>query len=621
VVAPAGTFRPGAERTTVMVGDGLVCRFDLDPRGITLTSRLARTHDFVADELTSSTAALEHLRFVDSGLVRFGWLGTRNFANTAFLPLGGTSRMLLTYDAGRPVEIDPISLDVLGPIGGRDEWRAEALGDALFPIVLSPAHPCWDREKRELFTVNYGRGLGNIADTVPLVAAIGRLPHWIVLALENLAQTAGRGVAFRRLLHYLERATTRFDRAREAFMDRFFPEIPDTFTDLMRWDGSGRLERFRLVLPDDREVRIVQSVHQLAVTKEHVIVLETAFKIGLASGFNDPAPRSKAVDRMIRAVLTQPQIASTVFYVVKRSDLDRPLPPGDDGVRRVRCRRIEIPIESDHFLADYDDAGGKITLHVAHAPATDLGEWIRPFDQSAYDDQRAIAEDLHGFLAVGAMDVGRFGRYVIDAARGEVVDAKTMVDEERSWAIALYAGHAINTEDAIPEKNPQLYWCTEGFQPELLTDFVYDLYADYPHRLVSTETIRGMGSTGRPSAILRVDTGPLTIEDGFSLAPGTMAGSMQLVPNGRDGYLVGTVYTEARTELWILDAGDLSRGPIARLASPDLTLGFSLHTAWVPELGRPSPGYRIGAREELARHTSDPALRAAFERSLYPRFE
>src|SRR5690606_19695272 len=111
-----------------------------------------------------------------------------------------------------------------------------------------------------------------------------------------------------------------------------------------------------------------------------------------------------------------------------------PLPPGDDGARRVRCRRVELPLEADHFLADFDDAGGRVTLHVAHAPATDLAEWIRPYDVSAYD-LRPVPADLVGMLAVGAMDVGRFGRYVIDAARGEVIESKTLADDRLGWAI------------------------------------------------------------------------------------------------------------------------------------------------------------------------------------------
>lgn len=87
-----------------------------------------------------------------------------------------------------------------------------------------------------------------------------------------------------------------------------------------------------------------------------------------------------------------------------------------------------------------------------------------------------------------------------------------------------------------------------------------------------------MGQTGRPSAIVRLDTATLTFADVYVLPPGAMAGSLQLVPNGgggaTDGYLVGTIFTDARTELWIFDAAQLAAGPSCKLASPDWRIGF-----------------------------------------------
>lgn len=637
VVAPAHTVEPAAAgaQTTLMVGDGMICRFDLGGGQVKLTSRLARTHDFVADEITHGDPDLALYRFENAGLVRVGLLGTRDFANTAFVPMkkgGERTRLALTFDAGRPVEIDPVSLEVVTPIGGRDEWRAEALPDAVFPIVLSPAHPAWDRASGELFTVNYGRGVGNMALTVPIVHALSRLPAGFEQILDDLARVLGFEAAYRWLEKRIERITTRLDRTFESFTDRYLPCVPDTFTDLIRWDGDGDLERWRLVLPDDGgdpgdEVAIQQSIHQIAVTREHVVLLETGFKIGLQSGFNAPVPHTDVVDRLLRAVLTRPLLPYTDFYVVPRAALDDPgLPVGDDGVRQVICRRTRVPMEADHFLADYDDAGGEITVHVAHAPATDLSEWVRPYDVSAYDES-PIDPALHGMLAVGAMDVGRFGRYVIDAATGAILDAKKLSDDRTSWAIALYAGRALNTEDPLPDRIEQLYWCTEGFFPELLTDFVFHLYERYPHRITPLSEILGMGQTGRPSAVMRLDTTTMTLADVHELPPGAMAGSMQLVPTGpgpTDGYLVGTVYTDARTELWIYDAADLAGGPVCKLASPAWEIGFSLHTAWLPQIEPRAASYRKDARSELSAavgslpdRSAREALRQRFEADLY----
>ncbi|HJL19847.1 MAG TPA: carotenoid oxygenase family protein [Sandaracinaceae bacterium LLY-WYZ-13_1] len=633
VVAPASTPdpEPVGRRTTLMVGDGLVCRFDLRGDGVTLTSRLARTPDFLADELTASDPTLKRFRFVDAGLARVGLLGARDLANTAFVPMraegsDAPTRLLLTFDAGRPVEIDPLSLAVVTPVGGRTEWRPEALGELLFPLVLSPAHPAWDGRTGELFTLNYGRGVGNFAATIPIVHLLSRMPSWLEAAFDRVARVVGVEAAYRWLVKRLERVSTRVDRELERLTDRYLPFVPDTFTDLVRWNGAGPLERWRLVLPDDEEVRIQQSVHQVAVTREHVVILETGFKIGLQSGFNDPVPHTDSVDRLMRALLTRPQLPYTAFYVVSRADLSTPLPPGDDGVPRVRCRRVQVPLEADHFLADYDDADGRITLHVAHAPATDLSEWVRPYDRSAYDDQ-PVDPALVGMLAVGAMDVGRFGRYVVDAATGDVLEAETLRDDETSWAIALYAGRALNTPDALPERIEQLYWCTEGCFPELLTDFVFHLYEPYEHRATPVSEILAMARGGRPSAVIRLDAARPAIADAYPLPTGVMAGSLQYVPRGEgptEGYLIGTVYTDARTELWIFDAADLARGPVCKLAADGWRVGFSLHTAWLPRLAPRRDDYTIDARAEWEAALSSldgedgARLREALRVRLYP---
>lgn len=627
LVAPAGTVpcEPAERRSSLLVGDALVCRFDLSPSGITLTSRIAHTHDGVADELTSTIPDLDPYRFHTSGIVRLGRLGSRDFANTAFVPMkkeGEPTRLLLAYDAGRPMELDPVKLEILGPIGRRAEWRAEALPGAAFPVYLSPAHPAWDRRTGELFTINYGRGVQNFAATIPFVHLLMRLPPRAARIVERIASIFGFDAAYDWLHRWIERSGRRIDRVLERAMDEYLRVIPDTFTDLIRWDGSGRLERWRLVLPDEREVGITQSVHQIAITRNYVVLLHTAFKIGFAAAFNDPIPHTDLVERLAHAALTRPQLPTTTFYLVPRAALDDPRPPrGDDGVARIVCRRVDIPVEADHFLADYDDTDDRLILHVAHSPATDLAEWIRPYDQSAWDPY--VDPELYGMLAVGAMDVGRFGRYVIRGATGHVEEARTCLDQRLTWGISLYAGQGLNTEDPYPERIDHAYWCTVGFYPELLTNFVFDLYRDYPHRIVPVEAILAMRTSGRPSTILRVDSKPLRIGDAYDLPMGTIVGSMQMVPRpgASSGYLVGTVYTEERTELWIFDASDLSRGPICRLASTDFEVGFSLHTAWLEALESPRSSYRVTPEDELRYVGLDPTVRSVFERELYPRFD
>lgn len=635
VVGMAGTVEsgglpyPGA--TSLMSGDGMICRYDFDGRTVRVKTRLARTPDFVADALTRREKALAAYRFAYAGITRVGLLGTRNFANTAFTPVrfgGGPERLLLGYDAGRPVEVDPTSLRVLGPVGAQSTWRAEIFEDLAFPTVLTPAHPAFDPQTDELFTLNYGRGLGSFAMTVPLLGMLGGLPGFGESLLERSATVLGASNQLRRLLKRLARTSTRIDQRIEAFLDDTFPTVPDTFTDLMRWRGdSSQLERWRLVLPNEREVRIDQSVHQVAVTRRYVVVLETGFKLGLQSGFNDPIPRTDVVDRLARALLTRPQRPSTVLCIVPRRELDRKdLPVGNDGVPRVTCQRVEVPIESLHLLTDYDDEDDRVGVMLAHAPATDLSEWIRPYDVHHYTGHR-VDPDLCGMIAVGAMDVGRIGRYVIDAARGRVLSTHGVSDDRFTWAVGLYGGPTLGTSSPLPARHRQVFWLSGGAFSELLTDFVYDLYEHYPHRLVPLSQIEAMADQGRPSSLFRVDVDAMRLADAYAFPDGHIAASMQFVPRGddgaaeaSDGHLICNIYTPRRPEVWVFDSARLHAGPSCRLYAPDFVQGFTLHTAWLKELSAVKPSL-VTARQDLEPKIRDPKLKAAFERHVYPLFE
>ncbi len=609
-IAPVGTVEhpglPNPSGNTLLNGDGMICRLDLSASAIALTMRLAQTADLVADQATAARPPGDPLRFFSTGIARLATeLGARNFANTAFVPMddgGSVPRLLLCYDAGRPVEIDPQTLDVVTPVGGRASWQADTLEDFPFPLVLSPAHPVYDPTTGQLFTANYGRSATSMFATGPLSRWARALP--VGDTAERVAEVLGIGVPARR---FAKKALRALGEAEDWLMDTLgrVPNVPEDFTNLIRWDGAGAPQRFRLILNAHQRVEIRQSIHQVAVTEHYAVILDTAFKIGLDQGFNDPVPFIDLPDRAIRACSTDPQPDTTIFYVVSRADLDATgLPLDRDGVPMIRARKIEIPLEADHFLVDYDDAGGRIRLHVAHAPATDLSEWVREYDVKATDGA-SIDPAIHGMMAVGAMDLNRFGQYVIDATTGEVEESQVICDDELTWAIALYAGRDVLTPAPHPQKLEHLYWVTEGMFDELLTLWVYNLYDDYAHRLVNADRIlQTCRSGGRRAAIVRVDSNPFAIGDHFQLPPSTMLGSMQFVPKasgtgGTDGYLVCTVYTDAENQLWILDAADLAAGPVCKLSHPQMTVGFSLHTAWLPTVGPRQSTYRVTADEDF----------------------
>lgn len=77
--------------------------------------------------------------------------GFVNCANTAPLPWG--DRLFATWDAGRPVEIDPVTLAFVAEVGHRDDWKP-AIDQAVLPLVSSSAHPVVDPERGCLWSVS-----------------------------------------------------------------------------------------------------------------------------------------------------------------------------------------------------------------------------------------------------------------------------------------------------------------------------------------------------------------------------------------------------------------------------------------------------------------------------------
>ena len=177
-------------------------------------------------------------------------------------------------------------------------------------------------------------------------------------------------------------------------------------------------------------------------------------------------------------------------------------------------------------------------------------------------------------------------------------------DDRLTWAVALYAGRELPALAAAPERLGNLYWTTAGFFPELLTRFVHGLYADYSHRITPLDEIEAMAAQGgRPSALLRVDTEAMRIADAHAAPTGTIIASPQFVARGEaplDGWILATVYTPERAELWCYDAARLAAGPLCRLDASPLGIGFSLHTAWLPELSPRTASYRIDLATDTA---------------------
>ena len=79
--------------------------------------------------------------------------GATNSANTAPLPWG--DRLFMTWDVGRPVEIDPLTMGFVGEVGHRSGWHEfDVVPQPVLPLVMSTAHPVIDPDRDVMWTVN-----------------------------------------------------------------------------------------------------------------------------------------------------------------------------------------------------------------------------------------------------------------------------------------------------------------------------------------------------------------------------------------------------------------------------------------------------------------------------------
>lgn len=602
---------PRAPTTYPLNGDGMVYRCDFAGGQAHVTSRLMKTPDYLADEYTLPGGMYRFdplLRFYNSGMIRSSvHLGIRNFLNTALVPMrfpGDTStRLMVTYDGGRHYELDPVSLALATPVGKNSEWHAEALGHKAFAPVLSTAHPICDFRTGELFTINYGRSTRNMLEDTAVVQRLLELPedmleaaHWLLVQL-GLADALGRprNSLLRKYLTQLLKDGRNRWLSLKSKQDR----IPLDFTYLRRWNGSGALEGWQLIDPHGIPVVIQQTAHQLGVTEDYVVLADTSFKFTLDQAFENPLPSNPAVEQVFRWLFTSPQDPFTRIYLVPRAELT-------SSKKLVTCQVARIPMEVVHFITEYRNPGGRITLHAQHNAALDLAEWLRPYDINLFDG-RGAAPRAEGYLAAGGMDIGRIGRYVLDGKTGIVKKSAVISEDPLFFNPALYSGWQSPGWSDLPDQVPQLWWMTLGVFDDLYTFFLKELYEHYPHRQVTLPRLVQLNQEHIPSAIFRQNTETLTVEAVHEFAPEQLPVSIQYIPrmsggapdpNILAGYVATMVCNRDQNELWIFKASDCSR--VCRLHTPALKSGTTIHAAWMPEIAPRTAAYNIPFSQDYA---------------------
>lgn len=150
---------------------GLLCRIDAEPGD---DGRIGVRRQRVRTPVNQLRARFPGL-FRRALFAEVSPFGVTNLANTNVQPIDG--RLFIGYDAGRPVEVDPETLEHVTPVGANDEWLQSAPG-LLEPLVSVAAHPAPAHDERALYFVNYSPFPGQQHVSVARWSLSGPIERW-----------------------------------------------------------------------------------------------------------------------------------------------------------------------------------------------------------------------------------------------------------------------------------------------------------------------------------------------------------------------------------------------------------------------------------------------------------
>ncbi|TDB65086.1 carotenoid oxygenase family protein [Arundinibacter roseus] len=674
--------RPNPEYgSAIMSGDGMVMKLDFGSTP-TIRTLLMKTPCYYADFATRNGTAESHadwgmLRFHNFGISRMSlMLGARNPLNTSVTPAQfGTDPAVLiaAYDVGRPYILDPVSLDLKTVIGQNSEWITGTPAKVPWPFELieSTAHPCFDPHTQELFTVNYSH-------IQPSSVLHDRTLHHLQHSRETFREklldlmhthqhNSDQEAVRQRVVSFFENldeelsgevsanSTNIFTRIIQWFKNLFHKKEPETASGavvkLMRFDGKNPWQQWTLHDQFGQELLIKNCMHQTGLTQDYIILQDSSFKFSTELLFTNPFPEHLELERFLRKALATTMLPYTECYVVKRSELK----PENATATAYKLDK-PLPIETIHFSCDYENPGGEITLYGIHNAAMCVAEWVRPYDISAITRQ-PIDPDVLSLFALGTMDVSRIGKWKIDAANFILQEEKSTLLAEtgntnaadgqlgfNTWTVGLYAFRDMISEKTAVKKIDHLWFVSGGLDPKMLTQFIEDLYKDYPNRDVPYVQVKELTKKGLPFSLnyLQTDSMSSHATGYYQFKENDYLRSIQFVPRqaptpgldpGLDGYLVcsmqvaypqpdGSLHRQG--EFWIFRAENIAAGPICTCYHPDVKFCFTLHSAWMNDPQSVTMSYNVDVRqdyEEIINQLPDKKIiEPFFEKYVYPYF-
>jgi retinal pigment epithelial membrane protein len=385
-----------------------------------------------------------------------------------------------------------------------------------------------------------------------------------------------------------------YDRSERVLYDYTSKPMPENGTSLARfqhqlfvaaWDGAGEVRRWEVP-----GAGLTQYVHEIAGTRHFIVLLESCsfhIETGIA---------------LLGLPKLEPHLPVSNLYVIRKSDLTE-----DNRVRGVPFRKISVPCEAFHILADYEDDGRAIDLWLTHGNGLDFLAANTADDVHWKTGKPFERWQLDRFINA---DYAPIGRYRIDVEHESVLESNRIIDFDRWWGAGVWSW---DPRPANPKDSP-LYVSWLGYDSALVSRRLMDLYGDRPHRILP----RGSVPDGsHPASLTVVDWARGEVVQDYRYPDGTTTIANQFIPREAgsvgDGWVgVYLISPKRQVEYWLFDATDIARGPIARIGCAELRAERTIHHTWTPRACARDTRYRVPLADDLGndwRHLPEPFRR------------
>ena len=355
-------------------------------------------------------------------------------------------------------------------------------------------------------------------------------------------------------------------------------------THIAMWDLDGPIHRWKVEGMSEFE-----SIHDIKVTRDFLVFTDLPFVIEPGTFSGEPQSR--------------PNADETTMWIVAKDDLYSTVPGGS-----VPCREIKLPMPTGHLSVDYENPDGIVRVFLEHIPIQDLMIMLHRGEFS-HATGAPIDPNFEGLVTL-AVQPGCVGRYEIDASTGEVT-SRDLAWDDRFWGAVLATKD--ESTPAARARQGQLWYTSIGFDPELVPETWWKLYADAglnglvdPHDLPAEP---------KPAGLARFDRESMKIAEVYDFEAGTFPHPPTFVPrrgatDPDDGYVITVVHRSSPKEVWVFDAAHIEAGPLCKATAQDFNPPMLLHSCWMP----PRPGHRpssyriplwrdiVGGLREIPRH-------------------